>query len=286
MIKIYDISDKRLYEIIEDYRDATDKEKEEIMQVFSAALWNSANKRTFKTITVSFSVDEKFKDTKIGTLFEKYSVIRYRVPQTRTKSDSFIDLIRQRINNIYSIYFDHQALFSNEYRDLMTVPAKLYYRYRENPDIYTAEEIKTQINSAFEKAERIKDKNYREKMNIPWEEYKELITSYLHLIFKNYRSLDELDETAPPEYFYANENSRITQYICKSLSGYIKNYQKSYYGLKPVRGAKYSRCRCGALFMQNKQNNRKMCNACRDKNRKESFKKYNKKRKTTQLKSS
>lgn len=248
MIKIYDISDKRLYEIIEDYRDATDKEKEEIMQVFSAALWNSTNKRTFKTITVSFSVDKKFKDTKIGTLFEKYSVIRYRVPQTRTKSDSFIDLIRQRINNIYSIYFDPQALFSNEYRDLMTVPSKLYYRYRENPDIYTVEEIKTQINSAFEKAERIKDKNCREKMNIPWEEYKELITSYLHLIFKNYRSLDELDETAPPEYFYVNENSRITQYICKSLSGYIKNYQKSYYGLKPVRGAKYSRCSCGALL--------------------------------------
>ena len=58
------------------------------------------------------------------------------------------------------------------------------------------------------------------------------------------------------------EDHFCIRYFCRGLEGYIKSYQKKYYGLYNVNshGAiTYGRCACGNLFLQNKRRNRRLC---------------------------
>ena len=46
------------------------------------------------------------------------------------------------------------------------------------------------------------------------------------------------------------EDNFAIAYLCKGLDGYMRNYQKKYYGLSINCRKKYSRCGCGSLYVK------------------------------------
>ena len=58
------------------------------------------------------------------------------------------------------------------------------------------------------------------------------------------------------------EDNFAIAYLCKGLDGYMRNYQKKYYGLSINCRKKYSRCGCGSLYVKN-SNRQKLCPDCR-----------------------
>lgn len=287
---MYEIRDSYLNEVMEDYKNGSDEEKEFIFDAFTNAIWSCGNRRNFNTRSITYYVDEQFRDTDIGKLFEKYSAIEYEKPRSRTEFDDYINLIRQRINNLYNIYCEPRACYTDECVSMLRIPSRLYVHYRDNPELYSYEEIEKQIHDALKLADELKAKARREKLNITWDEYKELVNGFIYSIFNSYKPLDYNNVSSNDISEFADEEHRAVRYLCKSLGGYMQNYQKEYYGItRRNRKQELARCACGNMFEQNKQHNRILCDQCRDRKRKESQKKYNKKRPkavTIQLKSS
>jgi hypothetical protein len=58
------------------------------------------------------------------------------------------------------------------------------------------------------------------------------------------------------------EDNYCISYLCKGLDGYMKMYQKKYYGLPNNCRKKFKRCSCGKLFIKN-SNRQKICPECR-----------------------
>ena len=119
--------DKYLYEIIEEYKEAvSDQEKDAIFKAFCNTLWSCDNKRRTVTRAIRFKVRKDLLKTESGKVFDMWSEIEYKsyIP-TSSKSD-WCSIIRQKINNIYTRYFDKEVILSKEYMQLLNVPKKLY----------------------------------------------------------------------------------------------------------------------------------------------------------------
>ena len=69
--RMYDISDKFLYEILDDYKDTVlEKEKENIINAFMKLIWSSKNKRSVSQKSLKFSVYKTQLETDIGKIFK------------------------------------------------------------------------------------------------------------------------------------------------------------------------------------------------------------------------
>ena len=181
-----------------------------------------------------------------------------------TKQKNYVDLIRQKINNIYSTMCDGSVCVNKEYMDLIKTPKQLYYRWQSGKDEFEAEELLYRLQDCINNAEEVKKYHAKTKLKISWSDYKKIIAGFLQKIFDNYIPLDEYEDKGKIvlDIDIWTEDNFIISYFCKSLSGYMKDYQKQYYGIKKIRNMKLQRCECGGLFIQNKYNARKRCNLC------------------------
>ena len=123
MIHIYDCNETFLYEIIEDYKEAENNEvKDEIFNSFCSSIWASDNKRRTYMKTIHFKVRNDLLDTELGRVFDTWSGIEYRYYKSMTKDENWCAIIRQKINNIYTRYFDKEVILNKEYMDLLKKP--------------------------------------------------------------------------------------------------------------------------------------------------------------------
>ena len=259
--------DKFLYEIIEDYKESpSQNEKDRLFYEFCSTLWNSQNKRRTYVKTIKFKVREDLLETDIGKIFNSWSIVEYTGYKAMSSSNIWYDLIRQKINNLYTLYFDKEVILNKEYMNLLKTPKNLYFRFIKGYDIET-DNLSEYIDDAISTAQVVKSMFQKQKMNLSWDEYKELIDGILRKIFDSCITINEyelkygisndifLSELATDDNFYI-------RYICKSLESHIRNYQKYYYGLKRGRDKQFGRCKeCGALI--EKTNNRvKYCKDC------------------------
>ena len=287
MIHIYECDDSFLYEIIEDYKESkTEEEKDEIFRSFCSSIWSSDNKRRIYKKSVRFNVRKDLLQTELGQVFDTWSDIEYTYYKSMTKDENWRFIIRQKVNNIYTRYFDKEVILGKEYMSLLKVPKKLYYQWISGIDMETAT-VTGIIDDAIDNAEKVKLRLQKEKMSLSWNEYKKFVEDFLMRCFNNCRLIAEYEDNTKinTRLDFLTEDHFYVSYICRTLEGYFKNYQKEYYGVRRGHGNIYSRCKqCGSVI-EKTGNRRLYCNQCARERELKRYKKYNQKRITTNRKS-
>lgn len=260
---MYDIDGKYLYEILDDYKDATDdKQKDDIISAFMKLIWSSKNKRNTYKKDIRFSVSKSLLNTDVGKIFNCYSSISYTAYKSMTKDTDFISLIRQKINNIYTNMCDGDVCLKKEYMDFIKQPKQMYYRWRTGEE-YNVSTLTDYIESILEKAEQVKEKYKKQKMNISWNDYKKLIAPYFKRMFDNFIPLEKFEDknVLTLDIDLWTEDNFAVAYLCKGIDGYMRNYQKEFYGIKRNRNLNLVYCNCGRQY-DKKTNNQKFCPTC------------------------
>ena len=259
---IYEYDDPFLYEIIEDYKEAkTEEEKDEIFNSFCSSIWSSDNKRKIYKKSIRFNVRKDLLQTELGQVFDVWSDIEYTYYKSMTKDENWHSIIRQKINNIYTRYFDKEVILNKEYMNLLKIPKKLYYQWISGIDM-NAETVTELIDDAIDNARKTKSKLQQEKMSLSWNEYKKVIEEFLRRCFDNCKLIGEYeDKTKIITIFnFLTEDNFYVGYICRSLEGEILKWQKKYYNIRDHK--KYSRCKqCGSMI-EKTGNKRLYCDKC------------------------
>lgn len=256
--------DKYLYEIIDDYKHSdSDEEKDDIFKSFCSSIWSSENKRRVYTKTIRFSVRKDLLQTDIGQVFDVWSEVEYTGYKAMTKETDWYSLIRQKVNNLYTRYFDKEVILNKDYMNLLNTPKRLYYQWIDGIEM-DVDELTTIIDDAIDDAQKLKVIYQKQKIELSWSEYKKVIEGFFQRCFDNCKLIEEYEKDSKycGIYDFMNEDNFYIKYFCKSLESYMKNYNKEYYGLKRGRDKKYKRCKiCGKMI--EKTNNRiKYCNNC------------------------
>ena len=263
MIHIYDCNETFLYEIIEDYKEAENNEaKDEIFNSFCSSIWASDNKRRTYMKTIHFKVRKDLLNTELGQVFDTWSGIEYRYYKSMTKEVNWCSIIRQKINNIYTRYFDKEVILNKEYMDLLKKPKLMYFDWLSGTEM-DADTVTDIIDDMIDKAEKLKQRFQMEKMTLSWNEYKKVVEGFLRRCFDNCKLIEEYEDKTQivNNYDFITEDNFYVKYINRSLDGEIRKYQKQYYGIRDHK--KYSRCkRCGGII-EKTGNKRLYCNDCR-----------------------
>ena len=172
--------------------------------------------------------------------------------------------IRQKINNLYTRYFDKEVVLNTDYMELLSTPKRLYYRWINGEEI-NVNDLTDIIEDSICQAAELKLVYQKQKMDLTWDEYKKTIEDFLQKTLNNCELIEDYEAknlTNNLIYDFYNEDNSYIKYICDSLEFYILNYQKEYYDLKRGRNKQYKRCKeCGKLI--EKTNNRVMyCKEC------------------------
>lgn len=279
--------DKYLYEIIDDYKNAnSEEEKSEIFNDFCSSIWGSKNKRRTYTKTIRFKVRSDLLESEIGQIFNAWSEVEYIGYKAMTKDTDWCSLIRQKINNLYTRYFDKDVVLRKDYMDALKTPYNLYYRWIKGSEM-NAGDLTDIIEESIGKATELKSMYQKQKMDLSWTEYKTTIEGFLKKIFDNCKPIEdyEVDNlTSKYIYEFANEDNSYIKCFCNSLEGYMLNYQKKDCGLyvpsTTKQNKKYKRCKeCGKLI-EDKSKTRPFiyCDTCRKEKRKKTYIKYNQSR--------
>ena len=206
--------------------------------------------------------------------------------KSMTKDENWCSIIRQKINNIYTRYFDREVVLSKEYMDLLKAPKKLYYQWISGIDM-DAETVTEIIDDAIDNAGKVKVKLQKEKMSLSWNEYKKVVEEFLRRCFDNCKLIGKYEDKTKINTMldFLTEDHFYVGYICRTLDNYFKNYQKEYYGVRRGHGNIYSRCKqCGSVI-EKTGNKRLYCDQCARERELQRYKKYNQKRITTNRKS-
>lgn len=276
--------DKYLYEIIDDYKNANSTgEKNEIFNSFCSSVWSSKNKRRTYTKTIKFKVRSDLLESEIGQIFDTWSVVEYTGYKAMTNDTDWCSLIRQKINNLYTRYFDKSVILKRDYMNLLKTPYNLYYRWIKGSEMNPNELIDV-IEDSIYKAAELKIVYQKQKMDLSWNDYKNLIEGFLLKTFNNCKLIGDYEnEKLTNKYIYefASEDNFYISYICDYLEGEMLKWQKKYYDVSRNKGVKYKRCKeCGKLIeiKSKKDYSTKYCDECKREKTLEKHRKYNKKR--------
>lgn len=269
MIHIYDCNETFLYEIIEDYKEAENNEtKNEIFSSFCSSIWASDNKRRTYIKTIHFKVRKDLLDTELGRVFDTWSGIEYRYYKSMTKDENWCAIIRQKINNIYTRYFDKEVILNKEYMDLLKKPKLMYFDWLSGTEM-DANTVTDIIDDVIDESEKLKQRFQMEKMTLSWNEYKKVVEGFLRRCFDNCKLIEEYEDKTQiiNNYDFITEDNFYVKYINRSLDGEMRKYQKQYYGIRDHK--KYSRCkRCGEII-EKTGNKRLYCCDCATLNERE-----------------
>ena len=206
-----------------------------------------------------------------------------------TKDTDWCSLIRQKINNLYTRYFDEEVILNKDYMNLLKTPYNLYYRWIKGAEM-NADELTNIIDDSIYRAAELKAMYQKQKMKLSWEDYKKVIEEKLKKIFDNCELIEDYEiDNLTNKYIYelASEDNFYISYFCKYLENEIKQYQKEYYGLKSYsttkQHKKHKRCKeCGKLIeiKSKKDYSTKYCGGCKHKKDLEKYARYNAKRKS------
>lgn len=256
--------DKYLYEIIDDYKHSdSDEEKSDIFKSFCSSIWSSENKRRVYTKAIRFSVRKDLLQTDVGQVFDVWSEVEYTGYKAMTKETDWCSLIRQKVNNLYTRYFDKDVILKKDYMSLLNTPKRLYYQRIDGVEM-DADELTTIIDDAIDDAQKLKVTYQKQKMELSWSEYKKVIEGFFQRCFDNCKLIEDYEKYSKycGIYDFMNEDNFYIKYFCKSLESYMKNYNKEYYGLKRGRDKKYKRCKKCGKMIEVKGNKKKYCDKC------------------------
>ena len=258
-----------IFDIVEDYKDpsTTELEKEQIFDEFIRRIWSNNNKRTYVNRKISYTICDKIKkQPEYYDIFKNYSSVYYTSYRHTSKRVDWASLIRQKINNIYSLRFDGRICTDRRYKELLTTPKKLYYRTLSVGDL-SPTEVSSTIDSAMNLAQIIFKRSCR-KIRLSWDDYVCLVNGYLRRILDGCKTEFEYDMSHTRHNIIEHEwNSEkfYVRYFCIRLDGFFKNYEYEVSGLYVPNSKnkhKYKHCqKCGKLFIV-ESNSQKYCKCC------------------------
>lgn len=236
-------------------------------------IWQCGNERKVFTKTIHYVVRKDLLSTEVGSVFDCWSDVEYKGYRAMSTENDWCSLIRQKINNLYTRYFDKEVILNKDYMYLLNTPKRLYYRWLDGDDM-NADELATIIDDAIDKADKLKPVYQKQKMDLSWGEYKKLIEKFLLEIIKRCKLISEYekDNGKIRLYDFINEDSLYIRYFCKSLEGEMMKYQKQYYGVRDHK--KYKRCKSCGVLIENDSKNRQYCVECKKEKRKEINRNY------------
>lgn len=256
--------DKYLYEIIDDYKHSdSDEEKSDIFKSFCSSIWSSENKRRVYTKTIRFSVRKDLLQTDVGQVFDVWSEVEYTGYKAMTKETDWCSLVRQKVNNLYTRYFDKDVILKKDYMNLLNTPKRLYYQWIDGTKM-DAGELTAIIDDAIDDAQKLKVTYQKQKMELSWSDYKKVIEGFFQRCFDNCKLIEDYEKDSKycGIYDFMNEDNFYIKYFCDRLEGNMKDYQKHYYGLKYSSRNKYKRCECCGKMIEKTNNRIKYCNNC------------------------
>lgn len=259
-----------IFDIVEDYNDpsTTAEEKDIIFEELKNRIWKCGNYRTTVKKKITYKICNKIASMPEYTeIFSKYTEMEYTSYRHTSKRVGWENLIRQKINNIYSFNFDKNIMTDKRYKDLMYLPKHLYYDVVEGAD-YTPEYIQQKIDNGLSEANKLLIKNRNSKITLAWKEYIVIVNNYLRRILDNCQTEFDYDQTHPRDNYFEREwnaDKLYVKYFCKSLECYFRNFKYEISGLSvPSSRTKnnYKTCqKCGKLFIVN-SNSQKFCKNC------------------------
>lgn len=255
-------------------------------------MWSSKNKRRTYTKTIKFKVRSDLLESEIGQIFDTWSVVEYTGYKAMTNDTDWCSLIRQKINNLYTRYFDKSVILKRDYMNLLKTPYNLYYRWIKGAEM-NPDELIDVIEKSIYKAAELKTVYQKQKIDLSWNDYKKVIEGFLLKTFNNCKLIGDYEnEKLTNKYIYefAIEDNFYISYICDCLEGEMLNYQKKDSGLYVPSSTKqkkqYKNCKeCGKMIeiKSKKDYSTKYCDDCRDvivrKQTNERVKRYREKRK-------
>ena len=226
--------------------------------------------------TIHFKVRKDLLNTELGQVFNTWSGIEYRYYKSMTKEENWCAIIRQKINNIYTRYFDKEVILNKEYMDLLKKPKLMYFDWLSGTDM-DADTVTDIIDDTIDKAEKLKQRFQMEKMTLSWNEYKKVIERFLRRCFDNCKLIEEYEDKTQivNNYDFITEDNFYVKYINRYMDREIVQYQKKYYGVRQHK--KYSRCKRCSAIIEKTGNKRLYCDDCALIKKKESNRKADKK---------
>jgi hypothetical protein len=193
-----------------------------------------------------------------------WSEIEYKGYKAMSKNTDWSYLIRQKVNNLYTRYFDEEVILKKDYMKLLSTPKKLYLQWVDGAEM-DAESITTAIDDALDEAIKLKEKYQKQKMTLSWSEYKKIVEGFFKRCFDSCKLIEDYEKEV--NYFgiydFINEDNFYIKYICKSLEGELKKYEKRYNNLPQNSRKGYKRCQlCGCLIEVTGKNH-KYCSNCK-----------------------
>lgn len=278
-----DNGERSLYELIEEYKEvSTIEEKDKVFKEFCSYIWSSDNRRYVYKKSLHFRVRDDLLNTNIGKIFDMWSDIEYYSYRRITKDENWYCIIRQKINNIYSLYFDKRIITHRDYMNKLDKPKRMYYAWISGVSM-DADYVTDVIDKAMSDAHKLKVQHQKEKMELSWTEYKKLIESFMRKCFDRIKLTEDYEKDHPIilKSNLIDDDHVYVKYINTCIYGEIRKWQKKYYGIRDHK--KYRRCTsCGCLYEASEHDySSKFCPACRRQRRLNGYKKYNKKRITT-----
>lgn len=208
--------------------------------------------------------------TEIGQIFNTWSEVEYKGYKATTQDADWCNIIRQKINNLYTRYFDNEVILNKDYIGLLKTSKAMYYRWIDG-DVFNAEELTSILEDAFYKAEELKKIYQKQKIELSWNEYKDIIEGFLLKMFNNCQLIEDYEagNKLVTIYDFFTEDNFYVKYICNSLEGEMLNYQKEKAGLKRGRNKSYKHCKeCGVLIEKTGKNTQ-YCIKCKETKRRE-----------------
>lgn len=266
-------------ELLEEYKETSDSS---LKEDFKRALWSSdiIYKKFQKTYTYDVNEEILGDRTDLIELFNTYKEIKITLCKSfYNKTLRPIDYIRVHINNMYGFLTDKEVYLPRQYYQLLLSPKHEYFKAIEdikNGHEANYKEIKNRIEIALIQSAEIKENAAKNKTNLKWNEYKELINTYIDRLFENYKPPHEYEEENGWKMKVTrdgwSEDNYVVKYFCKSLTGYLRNYVNS---VRPKEKKKKTCLVCKTeIIVENL--NKKYCNKCLKKITKERRKINNK----------
>lgn len=267
-----------MYEIIEDYKNAnSEEEKNEIFDSFCSSIWVNKNKRRTYNKSIKFKVKNDLLESEIGQIFNAWSEVDYIGYKSMSKDTDWCSLIRQKINNLYTRYFDKEVILNKDYMNLLRTPKRLYYRWVDGGEM-NVNDLTTEIDDAIKNARELRAVYQKQKIELSWSEYKNIINGFLKKTFNNCKLINEYEDKTIINkliYDFIIEDNFYISYICTYLENEMKQWQKEKYGVRKHK--KYKRCKeCGKLI-ENTGNKKSYCSDCAKERKKKSNRKSDKK---------
>lgn len=238
--------EKRDVEIINEFRD----------RIGNTLPYQKLNRR------YTYKVSSLIEDIGIYNKLKEFSFIEYKILKSRYKKDelSSEEYIKARINSNYGKYFDREVYLGKQYYYHLANYKNIYYKYI-NKEIDNAED---EIDINTNEVNRLLIEAQNKKIDLSWDEYRNLVNGIIPKIFDNYIPMDEkiLEGKWNPNNNYDwDEDNYIIRYFNKSLDGYIKMYANGINGNRYLKGKKKNCIICGKEIIKT-VNNKKYCLQC------------------------